>query len=700
MSASTPLKRFKQVYVDIPPSPFHSPKYRPSPNTSLRVLSTPNLPLKENRRSKNLAMTTVASSSTPLKRKHSDRDLPEVVVEISVPTPKKARVGASSGSVPASRNPSASSSASAAQESGQLSDSEDAYFYCHQCSKKRDTAVGIRCSSTVKHAKSGKERNCSVKFCKPCLRNRYDEDIATFKGKENQAFKCPRCRGICNCWRCRKAQGMPPMGKFAPNTKSSVDAAPISLVSDTGAVAADSMKPPGPSGKHKAPSNPPTTSKKPSEKSRASQASAKPPRVRKPKPKPLPEIIWSPVPTELSLNDAEQRIQIRAFVLRFHTLFSYPLAKAHLDELDEIDGRHGASADDGLVGWISEPCLKGIIQGLLGLLADQSAPEASKEIRRAIQSMRSSGSNLWKVYSILASLRDEGERSLSFPEPLPGPSASMLRVTRHMVGASNVVNISFSAQMVPIVLALQDAAMMSHGVREEIENGVNQGKEVVRDVREAVKAENERWDQEKVKDLDQGSYTTARLMHKRRLLDIEAAHEAVVAAYLPRTNFLGRDHEGRIYWALPPGCAEQDSAMDFLESCLPDTKPTKKRACRKGPSQDVADSLTDWSFFVAVWGKKPEVASKPNDSEQAWWGFSTPEDIRKLALWISLVADQDAPDNGHSATRDTWWQLGEKETIRIKEDTPGREEVASLVKSLEQYADTLYWRMHYMAKAA
>ena len=94
-------------------------------------------------------------------------------------------------------------------------------------------------------------------------------------------------------------------------------------------------------------------------------------------PKPLPPPAWKYLPTLLTLPDAEARIQIREFVLRFRPLID--ISKANLEELDCIAGVkprvHDDEDDDEgreMVGWVSEPCVKSVVLGILGILGDES----------------------------------------------------------------------------------------------------------------------------------------------------------------------------------------------------------------------------------------------------------------------------------------------------------------------------------------
>lgn len=87
------------------------------------------------------------------------------------------------------------------------------------------------------------------------------------------------------------------------------------------------------------------------------------------KPKLLAKPVWTSVDTALSQNDAEERINIREFALRFSSTLG--LSRSHLDELDEIRPtriRNVDDEDDELVPWISEACLRSLLLGLLNMV--------------------------------------------------------------------------------------------------------------------------------------------------------------------------------------------------------------------------------------------------------------------------------------------------------------------------------------------
>ncbi|KAL6112218.1 uncharacterized protein ACO6RY_09024 [Pungitius sinensis] len=77
---------------------------------------------------------------------------------------------------------------------------------CHQCRQKTvDTKTCCRAEEC---------RGIQGQFCGPCLRNRYGEDVK--KALLDPEWKCPPCRGICNCSFCRQRDGRCPTGILFP----------------------------------------------------------------------------------------------------------------------------------------------------------------------------------------------------------------------------------------------------------------------------------------------------------------------------------------------------------------------------------------------------------------------------------------------------------------------------------------------------
>ncbi|XP_069589268.1 cell division cycle-associated protein 7 [Ranitomeya imitator] len=68
---------------------------------------------------------------------------------------------------------------------------------CHQCRQKTiDTKTNCRNPDCM---------GVRGQFCGPCLRNRYGEEVKT--ALLDPEWRCPPCRGICNCSFCRQRKG-------------------------------------------------------------------------------------------------------------------------------------------------------------------------------------------------------------------------------------------------------------------------------------------------------------------------------------------------------------------------------------------------------------------------------------------------------------------------------------------------------------
>lgn len=70
---------------------------------------------------------------------------------------------------------------------------------CHQCRQK----------TIQKHTYCSKCRSGQGQLCGDCLYTRYGENLS--EAVKNLSWLCPGCRGICNCSRCRRAKGWPPV---------------------------------------------------------------------------------------------------------------------------------------------------------------------------------------------------------------------------------------------------------------------------------------------------------------------------------------------------------------------------------------------------------------------------------------------------------------------------------------------------------
>ncbi|KAM7280353.1 hypothetical protein ACFE04_007487 [Oxalis oulophora] len=79
---------------------------------------------------------------------------------------------------------------------------------CHQCRQSRSVNVLVACK-VIRQANAP----CTVKLCNRCLHNRYGENKDDVLLLDD--WKCPKCRGICNCSFCRKKEGQLPTGILA-----------------------------------------------------------------------------------------------------------------------------------------------------------------------------------------------------------------------------------------------------------------------------------------------------------------------------------------------------------------------------------------------------------------------------------------------------------------------------------------------------
>lgn len=129
--------------------------------------------------------------------------------------------------------------------------------------------------------------------------------------------------------------------------------------------------------------------------------------------------------------------------------------------------------------------------------------------------MRSAGINLNKLWLNLLVLRNNVANlfssdastsgaqpsvwvPLTFPDPLPAPQSAMqnMRSLRNVrtVEDADVVH---TAQMIPVLISLIHSVLETANIREEIDQGIKDARDIARDAKEAIKIENERWGKEK-----------------------------------------------------------------------------------------------------------------------------------------------------------------------------------------------------------
>ena len=159
-----------------------------------------------------------------------------------------------------------------------------------------------------------------------------------------------------------------------------------------------------------------------------------------------------------------------------------------------------------------------------------------------------------------------------------------------------------------------------------------------------------------------------------------------------RFSSLGCDNEGRQYFAFSPSVIEKEAASDTISDDLEEVgtapkKSTRGRHGRRGTAfasggvgamdESRREELWNWSWFVAVWGRRPEgavVAPDPHrdededgdmtddedDDTERWWAFWRPGDIRNLSRWIAHCHGLDHDDGDHDPNQETRSTTGNK----------------------------------------
>ncbi|PFH46178.1 hypothetical protein AMATHDRAFT_43745 [Amanita thiersii Skay4041] len=661
------------VYVEIPPSPFDLSKYRSISNPTAHPAAHPTPRSKENRVTHNVPTNTMT-----IKRKACSR----VLVDPPLPTKKTKLLDGNASRV----------------EGPSADNFPNGFIYCHQCSRKRDAMDSIQCTTATRSVLgdklSAKRPRCNAKFCKSCLKNRYGEDLEKIKqqaaliddGHIGYTFKCPKCRDICNCARCRKSKGLEPTGNL-------VNAAREAKVSSAAQLLAQSRV---------EDVLPNKARKKMLAKNKVIEICALKAQENS---LPLQPSVSLPTPTQLDIpldpQNAEARIHIREFMLRFGKIMRPAITKAQLEELDLIGGGFRGREDyEDMVPWVSEGCVKSMVLGLLGLLADEYPAEEA--VRWSIKDLRSSGANLNKIWNNLQILRNscQGNNNLSdkqilkitFPDPMPPPASATVHQTRSMRNVQHTqcpTVIVCSAQLVPILIGLAELATSTNAIRDEIEAGLLETSEANRKRRDAVRLENERWEKYRQQLEMKAPSATKRPIpiggqirerQRRRLQSIDNALYILSIAYTVRFKGpLGTDAQGRIYWALSPGTEDRNSSLQFITKSSSDDYIRELEAGRKRRKEPLFEDQMrkDWTCCVSVYGKQflPDSCSKKgislqsannDETEESWWRFTGPTEIRALAAWLSYENDQASHKLAHKHE--------------------------SLTAALMQFADVLEWR--------
>ncbi|KAG1839050.1 hypothetical protein DFJ58DRAFT_813247 [Suillus subalutaceus] len=634
------VRRLSQVFVEIPSSALHKPSIPATSNTTHTVSGR-----KENALRASISQNTIMNKSP--KRK-SDETLDKLV--------KKSKVDTTVIKPTATRRPLPNATP----------DFPNGFVYCHQCSKKRDAALAIQC--TREDAKS--KRRCNTKYCGPCLKNRYGftlQDILSTStvpaaekkrhvSGEGYFFRCPRCEETCNCVHCRKAKGLQPTGNLTVAARKSglQSAAELLMQDPTAAIHQESC-----TYIHSCTSSSPEA---PS------------------------QVLWTPVRTHLSLQGAEARIYIREFALRF-----LPLSRSHHDELEVLsrsqrDFDEEEEEDGDLEIWVSEGCVKALLIALLGMI------EVDAKILSTTANALHQQAFLFKIVNTLSTLSTLP--SLALPSPTPAPehllqnaptirtrSARTSSHAKEMGKEADWPEVVRTSQLIPIVSVLVDHASQGQAIRDALEEGAKDAKELTRERKAGASAkEKEKGGanvQEKEKDAKGLEDTPTHTLTPQTALTI------ALSSCAQRIIPLGRDSEGRVYWALTPGRGERDNSREYLtsnievgerdEGARTKSHKAKSRSPWTPPSLSERASNRRWSWFIAVWGVRPGIEERidppkdedcsEDDSESEsdldsesdededkskrsqkkterprWYAFSDPAEIFKLAEWVERKA--------------------------------------------------------------
>ncbi|KAG1765342.1 hypothetical protein EDD22DRAFT_775103 [Suillus occidentalis] len=693
-------RRLSQVFVEIPSSALHKPSI---PATTRTVSSR-----KENALRASIPQNTIMDKSS--KRK-SDEALDKPA--------KKSKLETTLIKSTAARHPLPNATP----------DFPNGFVYCHQCSKKRDAALAVQC--TREDSKS--KRRCNTKYCGPCLKNRYGlalQDVlstttvpAAEKKRhvsgEGYFFKCPRCEKTCNCVHCRKAKGLQPTGNLTVATRNSgFQSAAELLLQDPTAAGPMAGKPVAEKKARTAKSALQCTAsatRTPNSRSTKNPAHISTP-VPLPVPKPLPKALWTPVRTHLSLQGAEARIYIREFALRFLSL-----SRSHHDELEVLSrSRRDFDEDDDEDGdlepWVSEGCVRALIIALLGMI------EVDANILSTTANALHQQAFLFKIVNTLSTLSTLP--SLALPSPTPAPEKLLqntptirtrsARISSHVeeLGKKTVwPEVVRTSQLIPVVKVLVDHAAQGKAVRDALEEGAKDAKELTKESLEMRRTfdrvEKERKEKEKAekeqKTKDMKLQTKAKkgkgkggvsVIEKEEQDGANTALTLALSSCAQRIIPLGRDSEGRVYWALTPGRGERDASREYLTSnaevgeqdgdAKTKSHKAKSRSPWTPPSLSERASHKRWSWFIAVWGVRPAVEERTDppkdeycsdddseaesglDSESdededkikkveierpRWYAFSDPVEIFKLAEWVERKAGLNLRSNSSKLSK-------------------------------------------------
>ncbi|EJU04362.1 hypothetical protein DACRYDRAFT_14461 [Dacryopinax primogenitus] len=396
----------------------------------------------------------------------------------------------------------------------------------------------------------------------------------------------------------------------------------------------------------------------------------------------IAEPIWTALPQFEDRAEVEARMQLREFVVRFRPILR--LAKTHLDALDEF-------------GTFSRETAKAVTTALLDLIAVDAGAKEKASVKLAMKEVTAASGEPLHIWTALQKLLKS-----AYDMEITVPTSAVDGRTRKKVHRPE--------QLVDVLLTLVVLVVQGESVKLELAEGEKEMKQKGKVFSKALKEEEERWQEERAKlvferpgKLAKGAskqeverekaykakYAAANKAHKNTLASLNSEYLLSNSASTSRFQPLGRDVDGRTYYILSP----YDDA--------------------KIPPLPVREGATKWSWFVAVWGRKPEspvtspegngklessegsskertlngddsdstLSVSEDDLLDHWYAFTSPQEIRRLAKWTDYVASAAV--------------AGDKPTPQPTDDdlAPATgKEIALLCEKLNGFADYLEWR--------
>jgi hypothetical protein len=246
-----------------------------------------------------------------------------------------------------------------------------------------------------------------------------------------------------------------------------------------------------------------------------------------------------------------------------------------------------------------------------------------------------------------------------------------------------------TSQLIPVVSVLVDHAAQGKAVRDALEEGAKDAKELTRESLEMKKTfdrfEKERKEKEKAEKEQKAKDMKMQTKNKKgkgkggtnvqekeedakdlkdtptHTLTPQTALTLALSSCAQRIMPLGRDSEGRIHWALTPGRGERDTSREYLTSNIEvgerdDSAKTKSNKAKSRspwtpPSLSERASHRRWSWFIAVWGVRPALEERtdpPKDEDCS-------EDNSEVESDLDSESDEDEDKSKKTETERPRW---------------------------------------------